>query len=317
MKKFLALMMCMVMALSMVACGGQDATNNNADTQQVSTEQQSEVVSTEVVEEVDVVKEAAMAYFANFGDDRNIISPAKLFEKIEAGEDMVIIDIRQADAYAEAHLKGAVNIPYGTVAASLELIPDDVPVYVNCYSGQTSSQTTALLRIAGKYAYNISGGYGNISGTEGYEKYADTEVHTLTDASYEVADEIEAAIADYYTAATSGTFASFHFPVDSLKELVEAQSDAYTILDVRAAEDFAAGHIAGAMNIPFGKGMQDSFAQIPTDKPVVINCYSGQTASQVLGVLRMLGYEAYNLPGGMGKEGGSGWLGAGLPLVTE
>ena len=177
-----------------------------------------------------------------------------------------------ADAYAEAHLKGAVNIPYGTVAASLELIPDDVPVYVNCYSGQTSSQTTALLRIAGKYAYNISGGYGNISGTEGYEKYADTEVHTLTDASYEVADEIEAAIADYYTAATSGTFASFHFPVDSLKELVEAQSDAYTILDVRAAEDFAAGHIAGAMNIPFGKGMQDSFAQIPTDKPVVINC---------------------------------------------
>lgn len=317
MKKFLALIMCFVMALSMVACGGQDAANNNNDAV-VATEQQSEVVvSTEVVEEVDVVKEAAMAYFANFGDDRNIIAPAKLFEKIEAGEDMVIIDIRQADAYAEAHLKGAVNIPYGTVAESLELIPDDVPVYVNCYSGQTSSQTTALLRIAGKYAYNIAGGYGNISGTEGYENYADTEAHTLTDASYEVADEIEAAIAEYYKAATTGTFASFHFPVASLQELVEAESDAYTILDVRAAEDYAAGHIAGAMNIPFGKGMQEGFAQIPTDKPVVINCYSGQTASQVLGVLRMLGFEAYNLPGGMGKEGGSGWLGAGLPLVTE
>ena len=71
------------------------------------------------------------------------------------------------------------------------------------------------------------------------------------------------------------------------------------------------------MNIPFGKGMQEGFAQIPTDKPVVIYCYSGQTASQVMGVLRALGFEAYNLPGGMGKEGGSGWLGAGLPVVTE
>lgn len=318
MKKFLALIMCFVMALSMVACGGQDAAENNANNTPAATEQQSEVVvSTEVVEEVDVVTEAAMAYFANFGDDRNIISPAKLFEKIEAGEDMVIIDIRQADAYAEAHLKGAVNVPYGTVAEALELIPDDVPVYVNCYSGQTSSQTTALLRIAGKYAYNISGGYGSISGTEGYEKYADTEVHTLTDASYEVADEIEAVIADYYKAATTGTFASFQFPVASLQELVEAESDAYTILDVRGAEDYAAGHVAGAMNIPFGKGMQEGFAQIPTDKPVVIYCYSGQTASQVMGVLRALGFEAYNLPGGMGKEGGSGWLGAGLPVVTE
>ena len=69
------------------------------------------------------------------------------------------------------------------------------------------------------------------------------------------------------------------------------------------------------MNIPFGKNMQESFNTIPTDKPVIVYCYSGQTASQVLGVLRLLGYEAYNMPGGMGSEGGSGWLGAGNPVV--
>lgn len=321
MKKFLVLIMCATMALSMVACGNEAPVvdeNVNVETPADTTEAETpETDVTEETPEVDVVKEAAMAYFADFADDRNIISPAKLFEKINNGEDMVIIDIRQADAYAEAHLKGAVNIPYGTVAESLELIPDDVPVYVNCYSGQTSSQTTALLRIAGKYAYNISGGYGSISSTEGYDAVCETEVNTLTDASYEVADEIEAAIADYYKEATTGTFASFHFPVASVKELVDAESDAYTILSVRAAADYEAGHIAGAMNIPFGKGMQESFDQIPTDKPVIIYCYSGQTASQVLGVLRMLGFEAYNMPGGMGKEGGSGWLGAGNPVVTE
>ena len=69
------------------------------------------------------------------------------------------------------------------------------------------------------------------------------------------------------------------------------------------------------MNIPFGKDMQKSFDQIPKDKPVIVYCYSGQTASQVLGILRLLGYEAYNMPGGMGAEGGSGWLGAGNPVV--
>ena len=322
MKKFLALIMCGVMALGMVACGGSNETPNT-DNVVESNVPESSVVENEVVEsveeqpEVDVLKEAAMGYFADFADDKNIISPAKLFEKINNGEEMVIIDIRQADAYAEAHLKGAVNIPYGTVAEALELIPDDVPVYVNCYSGQTSSQTTALLRIAGKYATNISGGYSSISATEGYDAVCETEVHTLTDASYEVDDAIEAAIADYYTAATTGTYASFHFPVASVKELVDVESDAYTILSVRAAADYEAGHIAGAMNIPFGKGMQESFDQIPTDKPVIVYCYSGQTASQVLGVLRMLGFEAYNMPGGMGKEGGSGWLGAGNPVVTE
>ena len=36
--------------------------------------------------ETDVVKEAAMGYFANFADDRNIISTANLLKKIDAKE---------------------------------------------------------------------------------------------------------------------------------------------------------------------------------------------------------------------------------------
>ena len=100
-------------------------------------------------------------------------------------------------------------------------------------------------------------------------------------------------------------------------ELVDAESEDYTILSVRQAEDYAKGHIAGAINIPFAKGMQEQFSQIPTDKPVVVYCYTGQTSSQTTAILRLLGYEAYSLQGGMGKEGGAGWLGGGYPVVTE
>ncbi len=268
----------------------------------------------------DPVKEAAMSYFADFPEDRHMISVKDLFAKMDAGEDMLIIDIRQPDAYAEGHLKGAVNIPYGpAIAENLEKIPDDVMLYVNCYSGQTSSQTVALLNIAGKYATNIQSGYNNgIKVLEGYEAYIETTENVLPDESYEVDPAIASAIADYYAKAKSDNFSSFNFPVDALGELVDAESEDYTILSVRQAKDYDAGHIQGAMLIPFAKGMQEQFSEIPTDKPVVVYCYTGQTASQTMAVLRMLGYEAYNLAGGMGSaDNGSGWLGAGLPTVTE
>lgn len=275
---------------------------------------------TEAPEAADPVKEAAMNYFADFPEDRHMINVKDLFAKMDAGEDMLIIDIRQPDAYAEGHLKGAVNIPYGpAVAENLEKIPDDVMLYVNCYSGQTSSQTVALLNIAGKYATNIQSGYNNgIKVLEGYEAYIETEENVLPDETYEVDPAIASAIADYYAKATSDTFSSFNFPADALGELVEAESEDYTILSVRQAKDYDEGHIQGAILIPFAKGMQEQFSEIPADKPVVVYCYTGQTASQTMAVLRMLGFEAYNLAGGMGNaDNGSGWLGAGLPTVTD
>lgn len=319
MKKLLALSLTFVMTCGLITgCGSQ--TNAPAETQTPVAETQapeSEAPETEAPE-TDVVAEAAMGYFANFPEDRHMISVADLFVKMDAGEDMLIIDIRAAEDYAEGHLKGAVNVPYATVGENLDIIPDDVPIFVNCYSGQTSSQTVALLNIAGKYATNIQGGFnGGISTAENYENYITTEEAALSGDEYPVDPAIKTAIVDYYAAATSDTFKSFNFPPESLGELVEAESEDYTILSIRAAEDYAKGHIAGAMNIPFGKGMQESFSTIPTDKPVVVYCYSGQTSSQTMAVLRMLGYEAYSLTGGMGAEGGSGWLGAGLPVVTE
>lgn len=270
--------------------------------------------------DTDVVKEKAMAYFRDFPEDKHVISSADLFVKMDAGEDMLLLDIRQPDAYAAGHLKGAVNVPYGSaIPEALEFIPDDVPVYINCYTGQTSSQTTALLNVAGKFAYNIQSGYDNgIAATDNYENYIETTENPLGTDTYEVDATVKAALTDYYSNAGSDTFKNFNFDTDSLKELVDAESDQYTILSIRQAADYDAGHIAGAINIPYGKGMQDSFSQIPADKPVIVYCYTGQTASQTSAILRLLGYEAYNLSGGMGVEGGEGgWLGKGNPVVTD
>ena len=84
-----------------------------------------------------------------------------------------------------------------------------------------------------------------------------------------------------------------------------------TVLDVRRAEDYAAGHIEGAVNIPFGAGMD--FSDVPTNQQVVVTCYTGQTAGQTVAVLRMMGYNAVSLKGGMNN----GWNADALPVVTD
>ena len=261
----------------------------------------------------DVVKEAATNYFANYVDRKRQV--ADVFKLIDEKADIVIIDIRSAEDYAKEHLKGAINIPYAKIAENLTIIPDDVPVYVNCYSGQTASQTIALLAVAGKDAYNIQGGWNNgISQAEGYENYVDTVAVPLPTKQYSVDKDIKEAIKKYYADAATSASGNFNFPVADLAKLVENGDDTYTIVDIRSAEDYAKGHIESAkINVPFPSAMPEGFANIPTDKPVIVHCYSGQTASQTVAILRLLGYEAYNLSGGMNN----GWLKNELPVVPS
>ena len=123
----------------------------------------SETVAAEQQEQQELtVAEKAAAYFANFPSDKHVVSAANLLERVAAGEDICVLDIRSAEDYAAGHIQGAINVPYGVaVAESLDKIPDNIPVLVYCYSGQTASQTIALLNLAGKDAYNVSGGFNN------------------------------------------------------------------------------------------------------------------------------------------------------------
>lgn len=317
-KKLLAILLCILMAMSFAACGGGEPA---APAEETPVEQPAGETP---AEETSIVEEAALAYFANFPEDRHVIAPKDLFARINAGEEMFIIDIRAAADYDANHIKGAVNLPFGnqSLAQSLEIIPDDVPVYVYCYTGQTASQTAAVLSVAGKPAYNVQGGFNRgISVEANYEGYLSTEAVPLPTDTYAVDPDLKAAVEEYYATVASydGTpTASQNIKVEQVKEIVDAESDDYVILSVRRAEDYAAGHIKGAINIPFGAGMQEGFADLPKDKKIIVYCYTGQTASQVTGILRLLGYEAYNMQFGMGSaETQLGWLGAGYETVTD
>ena len=72
------------------------------------------------------------------------------------------------------------------------------------------------------------------------------------------------------------------------------------VLSVRSPEHYEMGHIPGAINIPWREvAREENLATLPTDKQIVVYCYTGHTASQVTALLNAMGYDAMNLKFGM------------------
>jgi rhodanese-related sulfurtransferase len=61
------------------------------------------------------------------------------------------------------------------------------------------------------------------------------------------------------------------------------------VLDVRTPEEYAAGHVPGAVNVPYDQ-VASRLAQIPKDKDVVLYCKSGRRAGLAADVLAANGY---------------------------
>jgi len=83
----------------------------------------------------------------------------------------------------------------------------------------------------------------------------------------------------------------------------------HTLVDVRTAEEFNAGYIPGAININLQE-LQQKLNRIPTDKPVIVYCRSGNRSAFAANILKQAGYtEVYDL-GGIIE-----WARQGLPIT--
>lgn len=252
---------------------------------------------------------AANKYFADF-ESNPAVPWADFFAKLDAGETPFILSIRSADDYNKGHIKGAYLAAWGTdLAEKVAMLPKDQPVYVYCYTGQTAGQTVALLRMLGIDAYSLQSGFNSgAMAVEGYEKYVETISNELPDAGAAFDPFLLGEVVKYF----NGTADNASYKISLEDALAAVQAGNVTVVDIRKAEDFAAGHIEGAINIPFGKGMQEKFADLPAGK-LIVACYTGQTAGQTTAVMRMLGYDAVSMHLGMKL----GWIEAGYPVVTD
>lgn len=62
----------------------------------------------------------------------------------------------------------------------------------------------------------------------------------------------------------------------------------YHVFDIRSATDYAAGHVPGAINVVLADVL--TVAADYQDKPILVVCYSGQTAGRAVMALRLSGY---------------------------
>ena len=76
-----------------------------------------------------------------------------------------------------------------------------------------------------------------------------------------------------------------------------ASRDDLIILDIRTPEEFAEGHIAGAMNIDFrAADFAERIAALDTGKPYLFHCRSGGRSGQCIPVHEEAGFtELYHL----------------------
>lgn len=83
------------------------------------------------------------------------------------------------------------------------------------------------------------------------------------------------------------------------REVRDMDRSAVTLVDVRTPEEFAAGAVEGAINIPLDS-MRQSLDRIPADKPVVVYCAVGLRGYLASNILRQHGFkDVRNLIGGL------------------
>ncbi|MDR3565826.1 MAG: rhodanese-like domain-containing protein, partial [Negativicutes bacterium] len=93
---------------------------------------------------------------------RELITPEELKRKIQAGEDIFVIDTRIAKQYQEAHIDGAVNIPQDQIRERLDSLDKERLTVTYCNKGVTGNAVQNILINYGfKKVYNLSGGYKN------------------------------------------------------------------------------------------------------------------------------------------------------------
>ncbi len=83
--------------------------------------------------------------------------------------------------------------------------------------------------------------------------------------------------------------------VNDLAAEVEAKT--LNLIDVREADEFASGHLPGAINLPLSDFLE-RYGELDKDKSYHIICRSGARSAQACAFLEEEGYDVTNVAGG-------------------
>ena len=189
-----------------------------------------------------------------------------------------ILDVREAIDFEGAHLTGALNIgiqgKYATWCGTV--LNHEQPIVIVAETGQETEAAMRLGRI----------GFDNVAGY----------LNGGMDALLQRPDLI--AKIERITAV-------------ALSEKL-GMADAPTVIDVRSEKEWAAGHIAGSLNIPLNH-LRERVGEIAKDRPVVVHCEGGYRSAIAAGLLANAGRnDVRDMVGGI-----KAWSASKLPTETD
>lgn len=199
---------------------------------------------------------------------------AGAFRKAMARKNTIVLDCRPAGAFGGGHVPGAYHIDFGSNFST--------------FAGWLLPPGRQLLLVA-----------------EMPRQAADAAVQLRRVGHDRVAGFLDGGV---YEWAKAG------LPLDTVPQLSVQQlqeqmknSGRFTLLDVRTAREFDAGHIAGAVNIAM-PDLRTRFTEVSAEQPVVVICNTGHRSSMAASLLKQRGLKhVLNAAGGM-----TAWAAAGL-----
>lgn len=242
--------------------------------------------------------------------DMPSMMPASEVKTLMATNKVYMIDIRAAVDFAAGHIDGAHNVTLANLLAHVEGIAmaNYDKVAIVCYTGQTAGFAASLLRIMG-YSKVFSMKWGMCAWNVDFaSKWNNTIAagnayaaqFTTTATAKGVAGELPVLATGMKTgqeileARVEALLIEGFAPASVTSATLFGGLTSYYIVNYWPAAHYAIGHIPGAMQYTPKESLKlaADLKTLPTNKPIALYCYSGQTSAFLAAYLRLLGYDA-------------------------
>ena len=206
-----------------------------------------------------------------YGVDKYAVSSETVISLLQNKEHVLVVDIRSAEQYRTEHLDGAAHdmLDSTTLEKRIITIQKRLPEVESTYNfvlvdndGIEAKQSAQSMTEKGIQTFYLKGGMNNLS-------------ENLVSSTHVVINSEE------------------------LMKKIAADEDLY-LLDVRQPDELLESKIDDAVNIPLAQIFEpNGMNEIPTDKPVVVICGSGNRATIATYALAQEGVNFQVLEGGM------------------
>ncbi len=280
----------------------------------VGCEKDDDTTAPEAINEAQVLVD----YLEANGDYLNTSAPsivsaeAVRTTQLSAPTTQYLIDIRSASDFSAGRIDGAVNVTSANLLTHVQGINASgyARIVIICYSGQTAGWGAMALRVMGySNVYSLKWGMCSWDSTFATTRWLSNMLNTRA-PQFETTAHAKAAAGSLPTLTTGKTTGAEILEARVQAVLTEGYSAAsvsngtlftnltgYYIVNYWPESEYLAGHIPGAVQYTPKADLKSStfLKTLPTDKPVAVYCYSGQTSSFVAMYLRLLGYDGKSI----------------------